>query len=84
MYEETLVSQIELREDVIQDGVKLGVIARRIEEDEWELTVENQSGKKSVWIEPFPTAKTALDAGIKAIKSEGVKPFTDGQDFAVS
>jgi hypothetical protein len=77
MYEETLTGQSELRKDVQIDGFSLGVIAREIEEGEWELSVENAVGVRSVWVETFPTAQTALNAGVEAIKSEGIKSFTD-------
>lgn len=81
MYEEALLSQVELRKDVQIDGVRLGVIAKKIEEDEWELCIENEFGIRSIWVESFPTARTALDAGVEAIKSEGVEPFTDKEGF---
>ncbi len=68
---------VELRKDVQCEGVKLGVIARKIEEDEWELSIENEFGIRSIWVESFPTARTALDAGVEAIESEGVESFTD-------
>ncbi len=80
MYEETLLSQTELRKDVQVDGIKLGVIAKKVEEGEWELSIENESGARSVWIEPFPTARMALAAGVKAIESEGVSAFADKKE----
>lgn len=81
MYEETLLCQVELRKDVQIDGVRLGVIAKKIEDDEWELSIENEFGIRSVWVESFPTAKTALDAGVEAIESEGVEPFVEKEGF---
>ena len=80
MYEETLLNQTELRKDVQVDGVKLGVIAKKLEEGEWELSIENEAGARSVWIEPFPTARMALAAGVKAIESEGVAAFADKKE----
>ncbi|HSS63115.1 MAG TPA: hypothetical protein VLS27_01680 [Gammaproteobacteria bacterium] len=77
MPEEIPKSQTEFRKDVQVDGVSFGVIARKIEEDEWELSVENPVGARSVWIETFPTARTALNAGLEAIESEGAESFTD-------
>jgi len=80
MYEETLLSQVELRKDVQLEGVTLGVIARKLDEDEWELFIENEFGVRSIWIETFPSAQTALSAGIKAIESEGAGSFADRKD----
>lgn len=81
VYEEELTSQVELRKDVRLDGVKLEVIARKIEEHEWELCVENELGARSVWIEPFPTARMALAAGVKAIESEGATAFAEKSEL---
>ncbi len=81
MYEETLVNQVEVRKDVQVDGVKLGVIAKKLEEGEWELSIENEVGARSVWIEPFLTARMELAAGLKAIESEGVESFADKKDL---
>lgn len=83
MSEDALMCQTELRKEVIRDGVKLRVVARRVEEDEWELSVENERGQRSVWIEPFITARMALDAGIKAIESEGVGSFANSEGVAI-
>lgn len=80
MSEEALTCPIELRKEVIREGVKLEVVARRVEEDEWELSVENERGQKSVWIEPFITGRMALDAGVKAIESEGAAAFADKKE----
>ena len=81
MYEETLSGQVEVRKDVQIDGVSLGVIAKKIEDNEWELSIENEFGIRSIWVESFPTARTALDAGIEAIKSEGVELFSRKEEL---
>jgi hypothetical protein len=77
MSDKTPTVQTELRKEVQVDGVRLGVIARKIEEDEWELCIENAIGARSVWVETFPTASKALNAGVEAIESEGIESFAD-------
>ena len=81
MYKETRMYEIELRKDIIIEDVKLEVTARRVGEGEWELSVENEWGLRSVWVEFFATAHTALDAGMKAIELEGIEPFIDKEGF---
>ena len=81
MYKETRTYEVELRKDIIIEDVKLEVTARRVGEGEWELSVENEWGIRSVWVESFATAQTALDAGMKAIELEGVEPFADREGF---
>lgn len=76
MSDKTMTGQTELRKYVEVAGVSLGIVAKKIEENEWELSVENAVGARSVWIETFPTAQTALKAGVDAIESEGVESFS--------
>ena len=81
MYEKTRMYEIELRKDITIDGVKLEISAGKIGEGEWVLSVENEWGIRSVWVEFFATAQTALDAGMKAIELEGIEPFIDKEGF---
>ena len=81
MNKETRMCENELRKDIIIDDVKLEITARKVGEGEWELSVENELGIRSVWLEFFATAQTALDAGMKAIELEGVEPFADREGF---
>ncbi len=81
MYKQTRMYENELRKDIIVGDVKLEITARKIGEGEWELSVENEWGIRSVWVEFFATAQTAVNAGIKAIELEGIEPFTDKEGF---
>jgi hypothetical protein len=71
----------EARKSMIVDGAKLEIVARQIDDGEWELFVENIYKIRSVWNETFNTAESALDAGVKAIDSEGIEPFMDTEGF---
>ena len=62
MYKQTRMYEDELRKDIIIDDVKLGITARKIGEGEWELSVENEWGIRSVWLEFFATAYTCFNA----------------------
>jgi len=66
---------------VVMDGVRLEIIATRLSESEWALSVLNTLGVSSNWIEFFPSADEAIRAGLEAIKIEGVEEFTDIEGF---
>jgi hypothetical protein len=70
MYEE------ERRQSVVMDGVRLEIIATRLSEREWMLSVINTLGVSSNWTEFFPSANEAIREGLEAIKTEGVEAFT--------
>ena len=39
------------------------------------MEIVDEGWNSAVWDEIFPSAKEALDAGIKAIKEEGIQSF---------
>jgi len=71
----------ERRQSVVMDGVRLEIIATRIGEREWMLSVINTLGVSSNWTEFFPSADEAIREGLEAIKTEGVESFTDISGF---
>jgi len=71
----------ERRQSVVMDGVRLEIIATRIGESEWTLTVLNTLGISSNWTAFFPSADEAIREGLEAIKTEGVVAFTDIEGF---
>jgi len=81
MKDETGIVESELIKKVSIDGVDLIVIASRFETDSWQLAVQNEYGISSNWLEFFPSAQLAMDAGVKAIEEEGVEPFMDTENF---
>ena len=66
---------------VTKNGIKLLVIARKVEADDWQLSVQNEHKVCTNWIEAFSSAKLAIEAGVKAIEDEGVESFTDIEGF---
>lgn len=81
MEDATGIAEDELCAEISKDGENLTIIARKIEKAQWELSVINGHGVSSVWLENFPTAKHAIDTGIKAIRDEGVEPFASTEGF---
>lgn len=71
----------ELIKEISKDGVKLIVIASRSEADKWKLSVQNEYGISSNWLEFFTSAQLAIDAGVQAIEEEGIAPFMDTEGF---
>ncbi len=63
-------------QSVVMDGVRLEIVATRLGEREWALSVLNTLGVSSNWTEFFPSAHEAIMEGLEAIKTEGVEAFT--------
>ena len=74
------VEEVVFRE-VVTGGTKLIVIATSIAKEQWQLSVQNEYGINSNWLEFFPSAELAIEAGVKAIEEEGIEPFTDTEGF---
>lgn len=66
---------------VAQNGIKLLVIARQMEADNWELMIQNEYKVCTNWIDTFSSAKLAIEVGVKAIEKEGVESFMDTEGF---
>jgi hypothetical protein len=71
----------QLCKEISKDGATLKIISKKFSEGEWQLAILNEKGISSNWLESFPTAQLAIDAGIKAIEEEGVKEFIDVEGF---
>lgn len=71
----------EMRRQVEIDGVKLEVLAFRIGDGEWVLSIINELGVATNWTDFFESAQQALDTGVEAIQSQGVGPFVDVEGF---
>jgi len=74
------VEEVLFRE-VVTGGTKLIVIATRIAKEQWQLSVQNEYGINSNWLEFFPNAELAIEAGLVAIEKEGIEPFIDTEGF---
>ena len=70
-----------LFKEVDKDGAKLIVIARKMEKEQWQLSVQNEYGISSNWLEFFPDAESAIDAGLKTIEKQGMEPFVDTESY---
>ena len=66
--------------EVSKDGVKLIVIASRIDANDWALSVQNEYGISSNWLEYFSSAQLAIETGLQAIE-EDIEPFIDTEGF---
>lgn len=73
--------QEEFTQNVVIEGHRLIIIATKIEEEEWQLSVMNENGIFTNWIEYFPTSKLAIEAGLLAIQSEGLEEFVNSEGF---
>ena len=75
------IAQEELTREVVIGGIKLIVIAREIKNEGWLLSVLNEYGIFTNWIDCFETAQVAIDTGLKAIEIEGVDDFVEPEGF---
>ncbi|MFT5176173.1 MAG: hypothetical protein ACI8W7_004367 [Gammaproteobacteria bacterium] len=75
------MSAKEQRQSLAIDGTRLEIIATRVSDREWELSVENELKIRTTWHKLFASAEEALNAGFKAIESEGSAEFTDIEGF---
>ena len=71
----------ELAVEVNKNGIKLTVLAMKMEEEQWQLSVLNECGIFTNWTEYFPTAQMAIETGINAIENEGVDSFVEIEGF---
>lgn len=62
-------------------GHKLEIVSMKICDGEWSLHVENVHGIRSHWFEYFESADIALEAGRRAVETEGVEEFISKDGF---
>lgn len=74
-------TQDELVKEVLIEGVKLTLIASNVGNERWVLSVLNEYGINSTWIDYFESAQKAIDAGLRAIETEGVDAFVEIEGF---
>ena len=72
--------EAQLKKEVSKDGVKLIVIASKSGTNNWQLSVKNEYGISSHWLDFFPSALLAIETGVQAIE-EGIEPFMDTDGF---
>jgi hypothetical protein len=75
------MEEIERCQTMVIGGVVLHIYARKMEDKAWELVVENASGAQSVWTDFFPSAESAICAGLAAVEAEGAQEFADVEGF---
>ena len=73
--------QAELQTQVVREGVKLKIVAGKCGDGEWELSVEDERGLRTVWSELFASGRYALEVGANSIATEGIAPFVDHEGF---
>lgn len=79
--EETGRIALEHRQTFIGEGVRLEIVVTELRKDEWSLSVVNEIGIASNWIEFFASKDCAVEAALNAIREEGVKQFLSIEGF---
>jgi uncharacterized protein len=67
----------EITKEIEKDGFKVTIEIYKGDEGGWILEIVDDRWNSTVFDDLFPTAKEALDTGIKAIKEEGIQSFID-------
>lgn len=65
----------EITKEIEKDGFKVTIEVYKGDEGGWILEIVDEEWNSTVWDDLFPSAKEALDAGIKAIEEEGIQAF---------
>ena len=66
----------DITKEIEKDGSRVTIEVYKAEEGGWILEIVDEGWNSTVWDDLFPSAKEALDAGIKAIEKEGIESFT--------
>lgn len=72
---------VQVRESMTIDGNELEIITEKVCDGEWALAVENVHGVRTGWCEFFRSAEAALEAGRRAVETEGVEAFISIEGF---
>jgi hypothetical protein len=65
----------DIKKEIEKYGFKVTIEVYKCDEGGWILEIEDEHWNSTVWDDLFPSAKEALDAGIKAIEEEGIQSF---------
>lgn len=65
----------------ISGQTRLEIVATKVGDKEWSLSVINSRGIFSTWWEFFDSPDTAISTAIQAIHEEGIQEFTDIEGF---
>jgi hypothetical protein len=68
-------SESDITKEIEKDGMKVTLEVYKNDDGRWILEIVDEGWNSTVWDNLFPTAKEALDAGIKAIEEEGIQAF---------
>lgn len=69
-------SESDITKEFEKDGSKVTIEVYKAEEEGgWILEIVDEGWNSTLWDDLFPSAKEALDEGIKAIDKEGIQSF---------
>lgn len=65
----------DITKEIEKDGFKVTIEVYNGDQGGWILEIVDEEWNSTVWDDLFPSAKEALDAGIKTIEEEGIQAF---------
>ncbi len=78
----TKLNNSEIRKEVQRDGIIVRIDVYSNGEEGWLVEIVDEYWNSTCWNEPFKSAQEALEAGIKAIDTEGIQTFVGPPDEA--
>ena len=71
----------EISKEIEKDGQKVKIeVIRDADAGGWILEIVDEQWNSTVWGETFPSAKEAIEAGIRAIEEEGIAAFIEDEE----
>lgn len=67
--------QSNITKEIEKDGSKVTIEVYKADKGGWILEIVDEGWNSTIWDDLFPSAKDALDAGIKAINEDGIQSF---------
>jgi len=69
--------------DLTQSGKTITIIAEPMDDDcsEWRLAIKGKNNHYTNWTVFFSTSDSAINAGVAAVKREGIAEFYSGPNF---
>ena len=65
----------DITKEIEKGGLKVTITVYKADEGGWILEIVDEGWNSTLWDDLFPTAKDALEEGIKAIEEDGIQSF---------
>ena len=74
------LSKSYISKTIEKDGLKVDIEVNSDNHGGWILEIVDKKWNPTVWGEIFPSAKKAIQAGVRAIEEQGIEAFVGNQE----